>query len=38
LQQNKTKKLAGPPTPATTIKGKKSKKKKPAAEGKTPRA
>jgi hypothetical protein len=36
---NKNKKRsAGPPTPATTLQGKKSKKRKPAAEGKTPRA
>jgi hypothetical protein len=38
LQQIKRKKYAGPPTPATTFQGKKSKKRKPAAEGKTPRA
>jgi hypothetical protein len=37
-QQIKQKKYAGPPTPATTFQGKKSKKTKPAAERKTPRA
>jgi len=37
LQQIKQKKLAGPPTPATTIQGKKSKKTKPAAEKKPAR-
>jgi hypothetical protein len=37
LQQKTKKKLAGPPTPATTIQGKKFRKKQ-AAEKKNPRA
>jgi len=37
LQQIKQKRSAGPPTPATTIQGKKSKKTKPAAEKKPAR-
>jgi hypothetical protein len=37
LQQIKQKKYAGPPTPATTLQGKKSKKTKPAAEKKPAR-
>jgi hypothetical protein len=38
LQQIKTKKISGPTHPRHHLKGKKSKKTKPAAEGKTPRA
>jgi len=36
-QQQKQKKLAGPPTPATTKSGKKFRKTKPAAEKKPAR-